>query len=181
MKKTTHHTVSFAFPLSPPEAPAALGAGGMPLYCDMNVEVDTVVVPILEPATFALEGSGVDLVMGEAEPRDAEGLYEKGGKIGKSVVATSDGYAVVGVRVVRDREAEPEVDSDGPSTLVEVAAGEVVVADRDGDGSTATELVIAVVGVVDRRPNKDVGRGPGTVMLIITTVVTVVVLVEKDL
>ena len=108
-------------------------------------------------------------------------MYEKGGKVGKSVVATSDGYAVVGVRVVRDRETEPEVDRDGPSTLVEVAAGEVVVTDRDGDGSTATEVVMAVVGVVDMRSNEDVGRGPGTVVLIITTVVTVVVLVEMDL
>jgi len=181
MKKTTHHTVSFAFPLSPPEDPAALGAGGMPLYCDMNVEVDTVVVPLVEPATFALEGSGVGLVMGEAEPRDAEGLYEKGGKVGKSVVVPSDGYVEVGVRVVRDREAEPEADSDSPGTLAEVAAGEAVVVDRDGDGSTATEVVMAVVGVVEITPNEDVGSGPGTVVLIITTVVTVVVLAGMDL
>jgi hypothetical protein len=59
-----------------PETPAALGAGGMPVYCEMKVDVDvgTVLALSVEPATRALEGSGVGREMGDAEPREAEGL-----------------------------------------------------------------------------------------------------------
>ncbi|RMZ74240.1 hypothetical protein GMOD_00003248 [Pyrenophora seminiperda CCB06] len=161
-KKTTHHTVSFTFPLSPPEDPAALGAGGIPLYCDMNVELDTVAVPIVELTAFALECSDPGLVMGVAEPRDAEGLYEKGGKVGKSVVAPLDGFAEVDLTIVG----------------LEAGIGDW---EADGDGSTTKEVGIAVVGAVEMAPTEDVGRGPGIVMLMITTVVTVVVLTEMDL
>jgi len=55
---------------------AAGGAGGSPVYCEMRVEVELGVVAVLsvEPATRALEGSGVGRDMGDAEPREAEGL-----------------------------------------------------------------------------------------------------------
>ena len=185
MQKITHQTVSFAFPFNSLEAPAALGAGGIPVYCDMKVELDTV-VPSVEPATFALEGSGVCLVMGDAEPRDAEGLYEKGGEVGKSVVASGE-FAEVGAAVERldpgsgDCEAVPEADDDNPGILDEVATGGADDAAGEGDEIIVTEVVISVVGAVEMTPADDVGRGPGIVMLIITTVVTVVVLVEMDL
>ncbi|CAA9959917.1 hypothetical protein CFE70_003358 [Pyrenophora teres f. teres 0-1] len=143
----------------------------------MNVEVGTVAVPSVDPAMFALDGSGVGLVIGEAEPRDAEGSCEKGGKVGNPVVTPSDGFTEVGVTFVG--ETEPEVDT--PGTSADVATGEAAVEDRDGDGGTATEVVMPIVGATGMVPSDDVGSGPGAVMSIITTVVTVVVLIEMDL
>ena len=72
MKKATHHTLSLLLPPSPPDAPAALGAGGMPVLCAVAEELDVGVavedVRAEEPATFALDAFGVDA------DRDAEGL-----------------------------------------------------------------------------------------------------------
>lgn len=41
----THQTLSLLLPLSPLEAPPALGAGGMPVPCAFAVELGTAVVP----------------------------------------------------------------------------------------------------------------------------------------
>lgn len=44
----------------------------------------------VDPGLLALDGSGVGLEMGVAEPRDADGLYEKGGRVGNSVADVSE-------------------------------------------------------------------------------------------
>lgn len=97
-RKASHHTLSLPVPPKPPEAPAALGAGGISMF---PVALDVEDVLRVDPTTFALEESGVGLDMEVAEPRDADGLYEKGGEVGNSVVEVSeDGDGVVAADVV---------------------------------------------------------------------------------
>lgn len=64
MKKATHHTRSLPLPLRPPDAPPALGAGGMPVPCEVAVELGaTVVLKVLRNevlVTTALDATEVD-------------------------------------------------------------------------------------------------------------------------
>lgn len=90
----------------PPEAPAALGAGGIPVFCELPAELAVENVLRVDPAASALEGSGVGLVMGVAEPRDADGLYEKGGEVGNPVAKVPEDTEDVIVTVERIVESE---------------------------------------------------------------------------
>lgn len=105
-KKATHHTLSLFPPIMPPEAPAALGAGGIPVFCESPVEMAVEDVLRVDPAASALEGSGVGLVMGVAEPRDADGSYENGGEVGNSVEEVPEDTEDVIVTVERTVESE---------------------------------------------------------------------------
>lgn len=101
----THQTLSLPLPPTPLEAPAALGAGGISMF---PVALGVEVVVSVDPTAFALEESGVGLDMGVAEPRDADGLYEKGGEIGNSVAEIFEdrGDVVATEVVVADDELE---------------------------------------------------------------------------
>lgn len=89
MKNVSHQTFSLVLTLNPLDAPAALGAGGIPLFCTtadgLSVDVARDEVRAEEPATNALDAwtDGVNL--------EAEGLYEKGGTIGKISLVVADG------------------------------------------------------------------------------------------
>jgi hypothetical protein len=180
-KKATHHTFSLFLLLKRPEAPAALGAGGIPVYWEINVEVGVAVVLSVEPATFALEGSGVGREIGEAEPREAEGLYENGGAVGKSVfdgvdsvLDEDDGVEDVTVTVERMVDAESTADDDGTTeSLVDVEGGEAAGVDEDIVGS-ATMVVVVVFDALDSMSE---GDGSGRVGSVSTTVVVVITVV----
>ena len=143
-QKATHHTLSLPLCLKTPEAPAALGAGGMPVFCELGVEVGVPVLLSVEPATIALEASGVGLEMGEAEPREADGLYENGGEVGNSLLKGDDDVEGVAVTVERVEDAEPTADDDDkPKAVVDVEVGKSADVDEDVGGSEATVVVVA--------------------------------------
>jgi hypothetical protein len=199
-KKATHHTLSLFLPLRTPDAPAALGAGGAPVpYCEMAVEVGVVEVLSVEPATFALEGSGVGREMGEAEPREAEELYENGGAVGNSVLegvdSVLDGDDVDGrvedetVTVERmvDAEsvAEPDVESaaddDGTiESLVDVEVGNDADVDEDAVGA-ATKVVVVVVDALDSMSEEEGSGGVGGVTKTVVVVVVVMVAIGRGM
>jgi hypothetical protein len=109
---------------------------------------------------MALEGSGVGLEMGDAEGRDAEGLYEKGGYVGK----TEDNMTEV---VADASEAADVVESDGKEDS----------ALEDAGGGTTAVLVV-VLNVVERigmPVDEEVARGAATVVVVVVSMVVIVV------
>jgi hypothetical protein len=170
--------------LKTPDAPAALGAGGTPVpYCEILVEVGVAAVLSVEPATSALEGSGVGREMGGAEPREAEELYENGGAVGNSaldsVLDGDDGVGVVTVTVERmvDGDSDGEVDLDSTAdddgtteSLVDVEVGEAI--DADGDAVVgATTVVVVVPDILGLVLDGEGTRGVGVKITVVVVVV----------
>lgn len=163
-------------PLNPPGAPAALGAGGAGGISVSAVGLGVEDVLNVDPATIALEGSGVGLDIGVAEPLEAEGLYEKGGEVGNSVVEVPEGTEDVtepGDVTEPDDIIEPDDIAEPDDKFEpEVMAEPEDVAEIED--ATATEVVV-VAGALEVEPEESVGREVDKVWLTLVLVVAVCV------
>ncbi|EUC50402.1 hypothetical protein COCMIDRAFT_858 [Bipolaris oryzae ATCC 44560] len=136
---------------------------------------------------MALEGSGVGLEIGVAEPLEADGLYEKGGEVGNSVVDVPEGIEdttepedVIEPKDVAELEDVTTTEEVATTEDVETedateAEGATEVDDIEIENVTATEVVI-VAGALEAEPEEGDGREVDKVWLIV--VLDVVVRVE---
>ncbi|USP81005.1 hypothetical protein yc1106_08279 [Curvularia clavata] len=109
----------------------------------------------VDPTTFALEESGVGLDMGVAEPRDADGLYEKGGEVGNSVVEVSE-----------DREGVFAIDVVEATNELETLSDEGVGRGKGRVRLTMTVFVsVSVLVCVSGRPESNMEESSSRSML----------------
>jgi hypothetical protein len=145
------------------------------------------VATVVEPATRALEGSGVGVgrEMGGSELREAEELYENGGYVGNALAVVSD----VGARLVEmlvnsavevvDVSAEEsdvggagEDDEEATTTVMVVVLSVVEAASEDDKVTGGTPIVVVVVLRTVDTPGEVVSGTPTVVVVVVNVVDT---------